>query len=251
LEEIDLRLGDCLEVMKSIPNKSIDVVITSPPYFNAREYSYWDNYESYLNWCDLWIKETNRILVDGGILAINSSAVITARTKRSERSIRHNIPADLYQICKNNNFWFLEELIWEKPEGAVTNRNARFSLDRHPLQWKANPTTEKILIVQKTTTKLNDEIIKNKDTTQRILGNFDRGEVFKFNPETKSNHPAPFPIDIPNIVLKYYTWTNDVVLDPFMGSGTTGIACKNLGRKFIGIEQDANYFEIASKRIYG
>jgi DNA modification methylase len=247
---INLHLGDCLEVMRSIPDKSIDVVITSPPYFNAREYSYWDNYESYLNWCDLWIKETNRILVDGGILAINSSAVITARKKRNERSIRHNIPADLYGICSNNNFWFVEELIWEKPEGAVINRNQRFSLDRHPMQWKANPTTEKILIVQKKTTKLNDEIIKNKDTSQRILGDFHRGEIFKFNPETKSKHSAPFPIDIPNIVLKYYTWANDVVLDPFMGSGTTGVACKNLERKFIGIEQDANYFEIAKKRIY-
>jgi len=137
----------------------------------------------------------------------------------------------------------------EKPEGAVINRNGGFSIHRHPLQWKANPTTEKILIVQKTTTKLNDEIIKNKDTTQRILGNFDRGEIFRFNPETKSKHPAPFPIDIPNIVLKYYTWANDVVLDPFMGSGTTGVVCKSLGRKFIGIEQNANYFEMAKKRI--
>jgi len=246
---IDLRLGNCLEVMQTIPEKSIDVVITSPPYFNAKEYSHWNTYEDYLNWCDLWIKEVNKTLVDGGILAINSSAVITARAKRSERSIRHNIPADLYAICKNRNFWFVEELIWEKPEGAVINRNGGFSIHRHPLQWKANPTTEKILIVQKTTTKLNDEIIKNKDTTQRILGNFDRGEIFRFNPETKSKHPAPFPIDIPNIVLKYYTWANDVVLDPFMGSGTTGVVCKSLGRKFIGIEQNANYFEMAKKRI--
>jgi len=248
---IDLHLGDCLEVMKQIPDKTIDLIITSPPYFNAREYSHWLTYENYLDWCNLWIKETNRILVDGGILAVNSSAVITARNKRSERSIRHNIPADLYAICSNSNYWFVEELIWEKPEGAVINRNQRFSLDRHPMQWKANPTTEKILIVQKKTTKLNDEIIKNKDTSQRILGDFDRGEIFRFNPETKSNHPAPFPIDIPNIILKYYTWTNDVVLDPFMGSGTTGFACKNLNRHFIGIEQDANYFEIAKGRING
>lgn len=248
---IDLHLGDCVEVMKSIPDKSIDVVITSPPYFNARDYSYWESYEFYLSWCDLWIKETNRIIVDGGILAINSSAVIAARNKRNERSIRHNIPADLYAICKNSNFWFVEELIWEKPEGAVVNRNQRFSIDRHPMQWKANPTTEKILIVQKKTIKLNDEIIKNKDTSQRVLGDFDRGEVFRFNPETKSKHPAPFPIEIPNIILKYYTWNNDVVLDPFMGSGTTGVACKNLNRKFIGIEKDANYFEIAKRRING
>lgn len=248
---INLHLGDCLEVMKQIPDNNIDIVITSPPYFNARHYSSWDNYDSYLSWCDLWIKETNRIIVDGGILSINSSAVITARNKRNQRSVRHNIPSDLYAICKSNNFWFVEELIWEKPEGAVINRNQRFSIDRHPMQWKANPTTEKILVVQKKTTKLNDEIIKSKNTSQRILGDFDRGEVFKFNPETKSKHPAPFPIDIPNLLLKYYTWSNDVVLDPFMGSGTTGVACKNLNRKFIGIEQDPTYFEIAKERING
>jgi DNA modification methylase len=94
---IDLHLGDCLEVMKQIPDKTIDLIITSPPYFNAREYSHWLTYENYLDWCNLWIKETNRILVDGGILAVNSSAVITARNKRSEKNIRHNIPADLYE----------------------------------------------------------------------------------------------------------------------------------------------------------
>lgn len=238
--------GDCLNLIEKIPDNHIHLIITSPPYFNAKKYSHWSDYQSYLNWCQQWIDKRFRILQKGRILCINTSSVIEARTNRNSRSRRYNIPADIYALCKN--FWFCEELIWEKPEGAATNRNQRFSLDRHPLQWRANPTTERILVMQKPINCLNDKIIKSNQP-YRIEGKFDRGEVWRINPITKSQHPAPFPLDIPEKLIKYYSWPNDLVFDPFAGSGTTLVSAKNLNRQFIGIENEKEYYDICLERL--
>lgn len=238
--------GDCLDLMTQISDKTINLIITSPPYFNAKKYSSWPDYTSYLNWCQIWINECFRILQDGRMLCINTSSVIEARVGRQFRSKRYNIPADIYSLCKN--FWFCEEIIWEKPEGAAINRNQRFSLDRHPLQWRANPTTERILVMQKPINCLNDKIIKSNQP-HRIEGKFDRGEVWKINPVTKSQHPAPFPLDIPEKLINYYSWPNDIVFDLFAGSGTTLVAAKNLNRQFIGIEKEKEYYDICVERL--
>lgn len=247
--KIELYQGSCTEIMKTLNEESVHLIITSPPYFNARDYSSFQSYEDYLNWTEKWIQECFRILKNGRMLIINTSSVIEPRKTRSHRSVRYNIPADTYYICKKLGFWFCEELIWEKPEGAAINRNQRFSIDRNPLQWKANPNTERILVVQKPSNFLNDKIIRSYEGKSKITGFFDRGEVFKFNAETSIDHPAPFPIQLPNIGIKYYTWESDIVCDPFMGSGTTGVACINANRNFIGMEKDEKYFNMAKERI--
>lgn len=242
-----ITCGDNLDLLKHLPNDCIDLVVTSPPYFNAREYSRWSNYADYLATCAAWVGECLRVLKPGRMLCINSSSVIEARANRNSRSTRHNIPADLYAICKSHGAWFAEELIWEKPEGAAINRNQRFSVDRHPMQWRANATTERILVCQKPTSCLNDEIIRASDSGYRIDGDFDRGEVWRMNAAYNNAHPAVFPVSLPAKLIRYYTWPGDVVLDPFSGIGTTARAAKEQGRRFVAFEINPGYCNIAEK----
>lgn len=241
--------ADCLNVLPGMSDESVALVITSPPYYNAKEYARWNTYAEYLEWCEAWISQCLRVLQSGRMLCINSSSVIEARASRSERSRRYNIPADLWAICQGLGAWFAEEIVWEKPEGAAINRNQRFHLDRHPMQWRANATTERILVCQKPTENLNDEIIASQDTTHRLDGEYDRGEVWRMNPEQSSEHPAAYPLTLPAKLIRYYSWPGETVLDPFAGSGTTCRAAKDAGRRYVGIERNETYAQIANNRI--
>jgi len=241
--------GDCLDVMSRMPNESVDLIVTSPPYFNAKKYSAWNNYKEYLEWCDDWIRECLRILDVGRMFCIIVSSVIDARKARNKRSTRYNIPGDMHQILTKNGAWFAEDLIWEKPEGAAINRNQRFSLDRHPMQWRANPTTEHMLIYQKPSPYLNDSIIKEKSNGHRVQDDYERGEVWKICPVSSKEHPAPFPKTLPEKLIRYYSWPGEIVLDLFAGSGTTGIVCCELNRKCIMIEKWEKYCGVITKRL--
>lgn len=244
-----IACGDCVELMTSLDAECVDLVVTSPPYFNAREYAKWATYADYLDWCSQWITQAARVLRPGRMLCINSSSVIEARASRGERSSRYNIPSDLWSVCSRAGLWFAEELVWEKPEGAAINRSQRFSVDRHPMQWRANANTERILVCQKPTDILNDEIIKRQNTEHRIAGDFDRGEVWRMNPEQAGTHPAAFPLELPAKLIRYYSWPGEIVADPFSGSGTTAKAAKEQGRRFWGAELHPEYCAIAERRL--
>ena len=242
---INLMQGDCLERMKEIPDGSVDLIITSPPYFNARAYSSYATYKEYLRFIGEVVENAYRVLKEGRFFCINTSSVIEARLSRSERSQRYNIPADVHALMVN--YWFIEELIWVKPIGAGCGRNRGFNVHRHPIQWKATPHTERIGVYQKPTKKLNDHIIREY-SRHRVETELD-GEIWKLHPKRDKEHSAVFPLSLPKNLIDIYSWPDDIILDPFMGSGTTGVAAKNLNRSFIGIELDEEYFKIAQERI--
>jgi len=237
--------GDCREIM---PETEAALAVTSPPYFNAREYSWWPTYAEFLAFIGEAIDGMVKSVSPGRLLCVNSSPVIEARASRSERSRRYNIPADIHQLMTERGLWFSEELTWVKPEGAAINRNGRFYQDRHPLQWRANPATERIGVYQVPTNELNDAIIR-RHRRERVEGEFPRSDVWEINPIRDNSHPAIFPLEIPYRLIRFYTWRDETVLDPFMGSGTTLRACKDLGRRGIGIELEEKYCEIAAERL--
>ena len=241
-----LYLGDCRDILPTLPK--VDAVITSPPYYNARDYSQFDSFGEFSAWCASWVGQVFAVVGDGRMVCINCSPVIEARISRSGRSRRWNVPHAITSACEATGAWFCEDLTWEKPEGAAINRGQRFYVDRHPMQWRANATTERIICYQKPTTELNDKLIARKGG-ERVVGDYPRGEVWRMNPELATEHPAPFPEVLPFDLTRLYTWPSETTLDPFMGSGTTGVAAMNLQRSFIGIEREPKYFDIACRRI--
>jgi len=241
-----LLQGDCLELMKDIPDNSIDLIVTSPPYFNAKKYSQYDNVESYMNTMRKIFQKAYNIIKESRMVIINISPILIPRQIRSMQSYRIPLPYYFVPMMEKIGFEFLEDIIWVKPDGAVPNRNGGFFRHRKPLAYKPNIVTEYILVFKKPSNRLLDKFIENRSL---VDDGYERTNVWEFNPETKSTHPAPFPIELPKKCIEYYSYEGDVVLDIFMGSGTTGVACKNLNRDFIGMELDENYFKIAKERI--
>lgn len=238
--------GDCLELMKDIPDGSVDMILTSPPYFNAREYSQYETVKDYMDTMERIFRIVHEKLKASRICVVNISPVLVKRASRSKQSYRIPLPFYFVPMLERIGFEFLDDIIWKKPDGASINRNGGFFRHRKPVAYKPNIVTEYILVFKKSAPFLIDKILQSSSL---VPDGYERTNVWEINPETKSNHPAPFPVGLAERCIRYYSYAGDTILDPFAGSGTTGVACKNLNRNFIGIELDEEYFEIAKKRI--
>lgn len=238
--------GDCLELMKDIADNYIDLTVTSPPYFNARDYSQYKNIEDYMLIMENIFKEVFRITKLSRMVIVNISPVIVAREKRNTQSYRIPLPFYFVPMMEKIGFEFLEDIIWKKPNGACFNRNGGFFQHRKPLAYKPNIVTEYILVFKKKANFLLDKILKNNSL---VFEDYEKTNVWEFNPETKSKHPAPFPIELTDRCIKYYSYKNDIILDPFAGSGTTAISAIKNNRNYILMEQEQKYIDIIDERI--
>ncbi len=249
--------GDSEDILQDLPSESIDLVFTSPPYFNARpEYSDYITYEEYLLKLRKVIQNTHRVLNEGRFFVINVSPVLIRRNSRSESSKRLAVPFDVHKLFVEEGFDFIDDIIWVKPEGAgwATSRGRRFAADRNPLQYKSVPITEYILVYRKHTDRLIDWNIRNHPNKElvkqsRIGSEYERTNIWKIKPAHSTQHPAIFPDELVSRVITYYSFKNDVVLDPFAGIGTVGRVAANLERRFVLIEQDPKYISVIMKRI--
>ena len=236
MEEIKLIQGDCLEVMKSIPDNSIDSIICDLPYGTTA--CKWD---SVIPFEPLWA-QYKRIIKDNGAIVLFGSQPFTSA------------------LVMSNAKWFKYQWVWEKSRFANQMLAKIQPLKIHEdivvfANEKAAYNPQGLIEINKVT-KQGSKITDNngggtrKTSYLQTHTNYPRS-ILRFGSEGKTIHPTQKPVDLLEYLVKTYTNQSDTVLDNCMGSGTTGVACKNLSRKFIGIEQDANYFEIASKRIYG
>lgn len=250
---MDLRLGDCCDVLQTLGDSSVDLVITSPPYFNARSYSHFSTYDDYLDWLVHIFGEVHRVLKDGRFCCINISPVIEPRRSRSDSSTRHPIPFDLCYLLTRRGYTFIEDLVWVKPEGAAVNRGGGFYRHRKPLAYKPNVSHEYVLVFRKSCDFLIDKTIRSMGadvvSASVVADGYERSSVWHLNPDTASKHPAAFPTGLSDRLVSYYSFVGDVVLDPFMGSGTSGVSACSAGREFIGIELDASYYKMAYSRV--
>ena len=252
-----IRFGDCGELLEEMPAESVDLIFTSPPYFNARpEYSEFEEYESYLLKLRQVIRKCHRVLSEGRFFVINISPVLLRRASRNQASKRIAVPFDLHRIFIEEGYDFIDDIIWLKPEGAgwATGRGRRFAADRNPLQYKTVPVTEYVLVYRKHTDLLIDWHIRNHPDQEvvkasKIADGYERTNVWKINPVTNSKHPAAFPVELAEKVINYYSFKGDVVLDPFAGSGTVGLAAASLDRRFVLFESNFNYIELIQQTI--
>jgi DNA modification methylase len=243
-------LGSCIDVLEEFPPDTAQLVFTSPPYYNAKpEYSEYVDYQEYLDFLRRAIVRVHAILSEGRFLVINVSPVLVRRTSRTTSSKRIPIPFDLHRILDSVGFDFVDDIIWLKPEGAGWNlgRGRRFRADRKPLQYKPVPVTEYILVYRKRTTKLIDwNLRKHHDLSlveeSKITGQYDVTNVWKIHPAHSTVHPAVFPDELAEKVIRYYSFKNDMVLDPFAGIGTVGRVAYKLDRRFLLIDNEPKYY---------
>lgn len=253
-----IGLGDSEILLQETPSESVDLVFTSPPYFNARpEYSEYLTYEEYLLKIRKIIHQSHRVLNEGRFFVMNISPVLIRRASRNESSKRIAVPFDFHRLFIEEDFEFIDDIHWVKPEGAgwATGRGRRFAADRNPLQYKPVPVTEYLLVYRKRTDKLIDwHIRKHPDQkiieASKIKDGYETTNLWKIHPSHNKNHPAVFPLELAEKVIRYYSFKNDVILDPFAGTGTTGKAAAKNGRRFVLFEQDEEYMNLIKNDVF-
>jgi site-specific DNA-methyltransferase (adenine-specific) len=246
-----LHLGNCLEVMKSLPSQSIDLTVTSPPYDNLRSYN------GYIFDFEGIAKELYRVTKDGGVVVwiVGDATVNGSETGTSFKQA-------LY--FKEIGFNLHDTMIWEKTAIFPHHINAKrykqqfeymFVLSKgninthNPIFDVPNKSAGKVINIKcKIKTKNNGKYngkTKTIDSSEYRM----RSNIWKESQVGVDGHPAPFPEKLVFDHIMSWSNENDTVLDCFMGSGTTGKVAKQLNRKFIGIEISNDYFEIAKNRI--
>ena len=241
--------GDTIDTLKQFPDNSIDVIFADPPYFmqttgkvlqradGTGEFKgcddEWDKYENYKEYDEFstnWLKECRRILKPNGTIWVIGSF--------------QNIYRIGY-IMQNLGYWILNDIIWSKTNPTPNMAGTRFCNAHETLLWCAKSEKSKFTFNYKTMKHLNGD---KQDKSVWTLGICQGNERLKDETGTKL-HTTQKPESLLEKVILSSTKPNDIVLDPFFGTGTTGAVAKKYGRNFIGIEREEKYIEGANKRI--
>lgn len=232
---------------------NVHLTITSPPYYNVKEYVSYASYEEYLETLRDVFRKILAITHPGRMCCVNLSNILVPRVSRNNESQRIPLAFHFVSLMEGIGWKFIEDILWVKPEGASKNRNGGFFQHRQPLAYKPNTINEYIFVFQKRHDKLIDSIVRSYDAqtaeASKVDIGYERTNVWFINPETKSKHPAPYPVELVEKLIRYYSYVGDVVLDPFIGSGTTAVAAKMLGRHYIGFEIHDEYIQLAKERL--
>lgn len=232
---------DFLKTQK-IRKNSIDLIVTSPPYNVDIHYnSHKDNlsYEEYLIFTEKWLKKAFELARDDGRLCLN---IPLDKNKGGQQAVC----ADITTIAKKIGWKYHSTIIWN--EGNISRRTAWGSWLSARAPYVIAPV-EVIVVLYKNTWRKTSGSGKS-DITKKEFIEWTSG-VWNFSGESKKKvgHPAPFPIELPKRCIKLFSFVNDIVLDPFLGSGTTLIAAYLHHRKAVGIEIDEKYCQLAIKRL--
>jgi DNA modification methylase len=239
--------GDVQDVLPLIPDESIHLTFTSPPYYNARDYSIYESYEAYLDFLTNVFAEVHRVTKEGRFFILNTSPIIVPRISRAYSSKRYPIPFDIHGRLAEIGWEFIDDIVWAKPEASVKNRNAGFLQHRKPLGYKPNPVTEYLMVYRKKTTKLLDWNMRQYDQqtleASKVTNEYETSNLWHIDPRSDKVHSAIFPLELCHRVIQYYSYIGDLVFDPFGGSGTFGRAAKQLDRFFLLTEANPEYFD--------
>ena len=259
--------GDCVEVMATMPENSIDLIVTSPPYGVGIEYDTFDDdlrIEDYKEFSKKWLTQAFRVLKDDGRIALN----IPYEINRQGKGGRILIVSEIWRIMQSIGFKFygIVDLKENSPHRSKTTawgswmspsapyiynpkecvilayKNNHIKKVKGEPEWVGVPeeiTNEE----RKTRTKMIYTEEQKKEFMDLVYGEWD------YFADTKQLTKATFSLDIPMKAIKILTYKNDIVLDPFAGSGTSLVASVISGRRWIGIELSPNYCEVARKRV--
>jgi len=242
---VTLKLGDCAKKLKEISDESIDLVVTSPPYDNLRQYKgYTFDFETIA-------KELFRVIKKGGVIVW---VVGDATIKGSETGTSFRQALFFKKLGFN-----LETMIWEKTGSGCLGSNKYYNqnFEYMFILCRGNPKTTNLICDRENKVKFGKVTVnmgidktgkgKNRIVERKPFGK--RNNIWRLDTQKNSQHPAPFPLQLAKDHVISWSNEDDTVLDPFMGSGTTGMAAKELNRNFIGIEISQEYFDLAKQRI--
>lgn len=241
--------GNCIEVLKTFPENYVDVIFADPPYFMQStdkvlyradgtgefkgcddEWDKYKDYNEYDSFCYEWLSECRRVLKkDGTIWVIGSFQ-------------------NIYRIgfiMQNLGFWILNDIVWQKTNPTPNMSGSRFCNAHETLLWCSKSKNSKFTFNYKTMKYLNGN---KQDRSVWTLGICQGSERLK-GADGKKLHSTQKPESLLDKIILSSTKPNDIVLDPFFGTGTTGVIAKKYGRNFIGIEQDEKYISAAKERI--
>ena len=239
LEGVKIFNEDFLKV--DIPEDSIDLIVTSPPYNVGIDYNSHNDtisYKEYLDWTGEWLEKAYRLMKSDGRMCLN---IPLDKNKGGQQSVY----ADITTIAKRVGLKYHSTIIWN--EGNISRRTAWGSWLSASAPYVIAPV-ETIVILYKDSWKKHRK--GKSDITKSEFIEWTNG-LWTFSGESKKKigHPAPFPVELPKRCIKLFSYVGDTVLDPFLGSGSTAIAAYKLNRKAIGVEIDETYFRLAIKRI--
>jgi len=238
--------GNALEILKTIPSKTFDLVFADPPY-NLQigkklkrpddskvngvndKWDQFKSFEDYDNFCKEWLGECKRVLKDHGAIWVIGSY--------------HNIFRIGYHI-QNTGYWILNDVIWKKNNPMPNFRGTRFTNAHETLIWASKNKNSKYTFNYQSLKCLNDDLQMRSDWTLPICNGSER-----IKKNGKKVHSTQKPESILRRVLLASTNKGDFVFDPFLGTGTTAVVAKKMGRNYFGIEKEKKYFKTAKQRL--
>jgi site-specific DNA-methyltransferase (adenine-specific) len=238
-------VNDDFLVTDVIRVESVDLIVTSPPYNVDIQYgSLRDNipYEKYLEFTERWLQKALELVKPDGRMCLN---IPLDKSKGRREEGFQSVYLDIIGIAKKVGWKYFSTIIWN--EQNISRRTAWGSWLSASAPYIIAPVEVIVLLYKEKWKKLKQGI---SDITRDEFIEWTNG-VWNFqgeNPE-RVNHPSPFPLELPKRCIKLFSFVGDVVLDPFLGSGTTLVACALLRRRGIGVEIDKSYCEAAKKRV--
>lgn len=242
--------------MKELSDKSVQLIITSPPYWQLKDYGtdtqigFNDSYEKYINHLNLVWKECNRVLEDGCRLCVNIGDQF-ARSVYYGRYKIIPIRTEIIKFCETIGLDYMGAIIWQKNTTMNTTGGATIMGSfPYPRNGIIKLDYEFILIFKKhgIPTKVSPEIKNRSKLTKEEWNEYFQGH-WNFRGAKQDGHIAMFPEELPKRLIKMFSFVNDTILDPFLGSGTTSLAAKNLGRNSIGYEINKDFIPLIENRL--
>jgi site-specific DNA-methyltransferase (adenine-specific) len=257
--------GDCAKILATLPNSCIDLIVTSPPYADNRKHTYGGiPIKRYVEWFLPISEQLRRVLKPDGSFVLN----IKERVVNRERGI---YVYELVIAMRNQGWLWTEEYVWYKKNtypGKWPNRfrdlwehcyhftkSTNFKMYQDQVMVPVGDWAKRRLSNLSATDKMRDESKTKSGFGKNISNWLGRDQVYPGNvlhlatESSNKDHSAAFPVELPSWFIKLFTKQDDVVLDPFIGSGTTAIASIRLGRRFIGCELNDDYYNVARNRI--
>lgn len=249
MPSIDLFNLDCFSFLPTVEPDSIDLIVADPPYGGILKED-WDEISNYYTYSKLWLQECKRILKDTGSIYIwcsigpKSSSLLDIASILKEDFIFQDMIVWMKQRGRGNRKGWLftrEEILWAtKTKEYIWNKEYQYNTIKYDPSWIKRLGKENNPYKRATNVWIDIEEVSIEQA--RLSGGKGKREIL---------HPAQKPIKALERIIMAHTNRGDLVLDPFMGSGTTGVVCNTTGRNFIGIERDTSYFNLAKNRIKG